>query len=1141
MKKTVLFWITCLLAMSSYCQYTKLSGYYYGQRPNPTGGEWQSIDSLAYNKEQPHAYFFSFEDINSALKVLGDNSSLYKSLDGKWYFHFSENYTSRPQDFYKKDYDINSWDKIDVPGCWNVQGIQKDGTLKYGKPIYSNVRAVFEHKIEQDDWKKGVIREPSDTSYLTYKYRNEVGSYRRNFTLPHNFKGNEIYINFDGVDNFFYLYINGKYVGFSKNSRNTASFDITKYLNPDGDNTVAVEVYRFSDGSFFEDQDFFRLPGIIRSVYLTAKPKVNIKDIVAIPDLDSTYKKAKLDITATIENLTQSTVKNYTIYYSLYKCDLYGDKTTIVQNVVTDADIKSISKNGTIKIKSVLDARDLVKLWSAEEPNRYVLLVELKDKKGYTQDIASLYIGFRKVEIKQTEAQDDEYKMAGRYFYVNGKTVKLKGVNRHETNPQTGHAITRKQMEKEIMLMKQANINHVRTAHYPDDPYWYYLCDKYGIYLMAEANVETHLYGYGSESLSHVPQALNAHIGRNMEMVHAYINTPSILIWSMGNEAGPGENFKKTYDAIKAFDFSRPVQYERNNDYSDIGCNQYPSVVWVEKAVKGKEKIKYPFHINEYAHSMGNAVGNLIDYWNAMESSNFFFGGAIWDWVDQAIDAPIEGRQNATYWAYGGDFGDKPNDGAFCMNGLLRPDFTFKPQYYEVQKVYQNVGVRAADMKNGKIEVFNKNYFVSLDDYDIVWSLYKDGVRITDPKIVEGDNHIAPRQKRIVTIPYKYRDLESQSEYFVKVEFQLKEDKPWAKRFHTQMQEQLLVKQADSYPTIESNGKKIHANQNGEMISFDGNNFNVSFDKYSGSIYSLKYNNQDIIQYGNGPKLDVFRAILDNDNWAAQNWVKLGLNELHHKAKDYGFQKNMDGSYTLNFTIESRAYYSSTDGYTNYDRQKTTTHNVTTDISKPLPENGFKFTTYQSWTIYPDGSIALQCEITSNDNSIVLPRLGYSMTLPCELENYSYYGRGPINNYNDRKTSQFIELYSSKIDSSYIMFPKPQDMGNREDVRWCALTNNEGKGVMFIADGTMSISALPWSDIQLAKAAHPYQLPKTNTTTLHLDAKVTGLGGNSCGQGGPLEKDQVKAKNTKFSFIIRPINDVAKENMIKCSKIQMSK
>ena len=486
------------------------------------------------------------------------------------------------------------------------------------------------------DWKGGVMRTPPK-NWLTYKDRNEVGSYRRTFSIPADWDGKEVYINFDGVDSFFYLYVNGSFVHFSKNSRILAQFDITSYLNKKGENLVAVEVYRNSDGSFLEAQDMFRLPGIFRSVSLTAKPKVQVRDIKAIPDYDDTFTQASLHITAQVKNLTTKPAKGYSIVYSLYENKLYSDENTLVAGVTAVAPVSEIGKGGEMEANVVLSAGSKVKPWSAEAPHRYTLVGELKDKKGNTVETFSTYIGFREIEIRETPANKDEFGLAGRYYYLNGKPIKMKGVNRHENNPATGHHVTRQQMEHEVFLMKQGNINHVRNCHYPDAPYWYYLCDKYGIYLEDEANIESHEYYYGEASLSHVPEFKNAHIARNMEMVHATVNNPSVAIWSLGNEAGPGNNFVEAYKAIKAYDTSRPVQYERNNDIVDMGSNQYPSIAWVQEAVKGKYDMVYPFHISEYAHSMGNAVGGLVDYWNAIESTNFFVGGAIWDWVDQAI------------------------------------------------------------------------------------------------------------------------------------------------------------------------------------------------------------------------------------------------------------------------------------------------------------------------------------------------------------------------------------------------------------------------------------------------------------------------------------------------------------------------
>ena len=1124
-----------------------LGGYFYQQQEAPTGWEWQSPDSVAVNKLQPHAWFFSFRNIDEARKVLPENSSYWKSLDGMWKFHWAPNPDERPKDFFRTDYDVSKWDDIKVPMNWNMAGLQRDGKNKYGDPLYSNQRVIFQHSWQpMNDWKGGVMRTPPK-DWMTYRNRNEVGSYRRTFTVPADWKGQEIYLNFDGVDSFFYLYINGKYVGFSKNSRNLAEFNITPYLNKEGEeNTVAVEVYRHSDGSFLESQDMFRLPGIFRTVALTAKPQVQVRDFKAIPDLDETYSNAKLHITAQLQNLSKKAIKGYTIQYSLYANRLYSDENTLLNGVTASAKLAGkLNAKGEIDLEATLDAANKVNLWSAEAPHRYTLVGELKDGKGRTVQTFSTFVGFRKVEIKETPAEKDEFGLAGRYYYLNGQPIKLKGVNRHENNVKAGHTVSREQMEHEVFLMKRGNINHVRNCHYPDAPYWYYLCDKYGIYLEDEANIESHEYYYGKQSLSHVPEFRNAHIARNMEMVHATVNHPSVVIWSLGNEAGPGKTFVDCYNAIKAYDTSRPVQYERNNDIVDMGSNQYPSIAWVQGAVQGKYKLKYPFHISEYAHSMGNACGNLIDYWDAIESTNFFMGGAIWDWVDQALDKqdPATGK---TYWAYGGDFGkdNKPNDGMFCMNGIMRPDLTPKAQYFEVKKVYQNVGVKAIDMKQGQIEIFNKNYFEPLKNYQIVWSLYKDGVCVKKNQPLQGaKNIVGPREKGIYTLPYDYASLDANSEYFVTVQFLLGKDMPWAKKGYVQMEEQLRVKGADvaapSISAVAKNGKamKYQLDKAAKRANITGENFQVAFDLNTGAIYSLKYGNQIIIKDGNGPQLDAYRAPTDNDAGIGYHnaWFKNGLYDLQHVVKSWTCTPNKkDGTYKLDFTVESQGKEGCDVNYGNRDRDPESCYNFEKN-KRALTDADLKFTSRQIYTIYKDGSIEMQSAIGANRSKVILPRMGYSMVLPSELNQYDYYGRGPVNNYNDRKTSQFIGWYHSPVAEQGIMLPKPQAQGNREEVRWCAVTNSQQQGVVFISDSTMSASALPWSQQELTLAAHPYQLPKSSGTHLHLDAKVTGLGGASCGQGGPLTPDQVRSTPTTFGFIIRPAVKSELPNLVKVS------
>ncbi len=1100
---------------------TPLAGFYYGNDTAPTGWEWQSPDSLSYNKLQPHTWFFSFKDVNQSLNVLPEHSSYWQSLNGTWKFNWAGNPDVRPKNFFETTFDASKWDDVTVPMNWNVVGIQKDGSLKYGVPIYSNQRVIFKHSVAVNDWKGGVMREaPKD--WVTYKDKNEVGSYRRTFTVPEDWKGREVVLNFDGVDNFFYVYVNGKYVGFSTNSRNLASFDITDFLVK-GENVLAVEVYRHSFASFLESQDMMRLPGIFRDVYLTAKPeKVQVYDVVAEPDYDATYTNASLHITTHLK-FEGKLQKGLKVRYTLYENPLYGDKAEKkVEGVEVVADV-----NGNAIVNSTLNAGNKVKPWNAELPYRYTLVGELLDKKGKAIETFSTIVGFRKIEIKETAAKDDEFGLAGRYYYLNGKPIKMKGVNRHETGAAYGHALPRDWMEKEIMLMMRANINHVRNSHYPDAPYWYYLCDKYGIMLEDEANIESHQYYYGDASMSHVKEFTNAHVARNMEMVRSNMNHPSICLWSLGNEAGPGDNFVKAYQAIKKFDASRPVQYERNNDIVDIGSNQYPSIPWVQGAVKGTYNMKYPYHISEYGHSMGNAVGNLIDYWEAMESTNFFIGGAIWEWIDHGLYTYT--KDGTRFMAYGGDFGDKPNDGMFCMDGVMMADLTPKAQYYEIKKVQQNVGVKAVDMKQGKIEIFNKNYFEPLNNYTAVWSLWKDGVCIRKHTPLEGVNTLAARTKKTYTLPYDAASLDPTSEYFVKVQFLLAKDMPWAKKGYVQMEEQLLVaaptQAAPAIVDVAKADAKIEKSESDNQINLSGKDFKVAFDTKTGAIHSLSYGNTAIIKDGNGPKLDAYRAPTDNDAGIGypNAWFKNGLYDLKHKVLSQSATAQKNGTYQLVFTIESQAPEGSSLGYGNTDRPNGDVYTFDRNKTK-LGEDDFKFTSTIVYTVYPDGSIEVNSAISASSSSVVLPRIGYAMELPSNMKNFNYYGRGPVNNYNDRKTGQFIELHTSTVADQGILLAKPQSMGNREEVRWCALTNDAGRGVVFVADKTMSASALPWSQQELTLAEHPYQLPKSSGTHLHLDAKVTGLGGASCGQGGPLAPDRTMSTNYNFSFIIRPLN-----------------
>ena len=1088
----------------AWAQHNPLGGFAYGDKEAPTGKEWESVEELALNKEYPRAYFFSFDNEAQAAQVRPEKSPYWLSLNGQWRFHWCKTPDERPKDFYKTNYDASGWDMTPVPSNWNVQGIQKDGKLKYGLPIYVNQPVIFYHERKVDDWRQGVMRTPPQT-WTTYEYRNEVGSYIRYFEVPREWKGREVYIDFDGVDSFFYLWINGKYVGFSKNSRNAASFNISKYLKK-GQNKLAVEVYRNSDGSFLESQDMFRLPGIFRTVALRSTPKVQIRNLNVLTDTDN-LSDWQLKVTAEVRNLGKKEAKDYRLQYAVYKNILYKDDAQKVDALQATTEVQAVAPNAIEKVSAAIDVKQ-PDMWSAEAPNRYVLVAQLVDKKGKVIEAASTYFGFRKVEIKETKAEDDSFGNAGRYFYVNGKPIKLKGVNRHETHPEQGHVVTHAQMEEEVMLMKRANINHVRCSHYPPDPYWFYLSDKYGIYLEDEANIESHEYYYGKESLSHPKEWEKAHTARVVEMVEAAYNSPSIVIWSLGNEAGPGQNFVTAYNHLKTLDTSRPVQYERNNDIVDMGSNQYPSVAWVKGAATGKYDIKYPFHISEYAHSMGNAVGNLADYWEAIESTNYICGGAIWDWVDQALtNYTPDGKP---YAAYGGDFGDFPNDGQFVMNGIIFADRTAKPQYYEVQKVYQNIKVKKLSFDT--FQITNKSYFEPMEGYEGVWKLYRNGDLVEERSF--DVSPLKPQKKGVVTIAPKRMD--SKSEYIVVIEFRQAADKPWAKKGFVQAREQFVIQEAGQKPAIATvaEGSALELSPDQKMIV--GKDFSVMFDFDKGTIETLRYGNNTIIE-NSGLALNAFRAFTNNDRWAYQQWFAKGLHNLQHKALAKSVKANADGSYSYSFTVQSQAPNGAKiEGGTASGRNK-----IVELTDRPFTDADFRFVTNQVFTVYSDGSIEVQASIASNDDFVNLPQLGYLVTMPKTYFRFTYYGRGKQDNYSDRKTGAFLGIYESDVLKEVGNFPKPQDVGHHQDSRWAALTNMRGAGAIFVGTQPMDVAALPYTAQEMTLAGHPFELPNPSATYLQLNIATTGVGGNSCGPT-PLQRDRVMATQHRFGFIIRP-------------------
>ena len=1051
----------------------------------PSGSEWQEERNLSWNKEKPRAGFMTFPDAASAKAIARENSPFFQSLDGSWKFNWVGNPAERPIGFQVPVFDVSKWKEITVPSNWQLEG--------YDTPIYSNQAYTFKR-----DWPKVMGEPPAD--WPAFKDRNPVGSYRRGFSLPKAWDGREVFVNFDGVDSFFYLWINGQYIGFSKDSRTVAGFNITKALKP-GENTIAAEVYRYSDGSYLECQDMWRLSGIFRSVYIYATPKLQIRDASAIPDLDAAYKDGTLSVKVLVRNLDNSAKSFPALKVSLL--DSAGNEVAAVNS----AGKGQIPAGGEQSQAHLLKIANPLK-WTAETPNLYTVLI------SSPEESISFRTGFRKVEINNG------------VYLINGQPVKLKGTNRHEMEPDTGHAVSRESMMRDIVRLKEANINHVRTCHYPNDPYWYELCDVHGIYLMDEANIESHGYYYGQQSLSHPPEWKDAHVDRVVNMVERDKNHPSVVFWSLGNEAGPGDNFKAAYDSLKTIDTSRPVHYERNSDIVDVDSTMYPGVDWVAGLAAQKNR-KKPFYICEYAHTMNNALGNLADYWQAIESSDNIIGASIWEWQDQSIYAKeIDGKVSVDlargkpepgvkkFEAYGGNFGDKPNDGLFILKGVVWANRKPKPAFAEVKRVYQDIVVTSSDPASGAVEVFNKYFFRNLSDFDIRWSLSEDGREIEQGSLPSFD--LAPRGKASLSIPFKAVRRDAGSDYQLRVSFHLKSDAAWQKNGYEIAASQIQIPRAErvgiplkdgaaSFKVEESNDR-IHVTAGGGV--------RVAFDKNTGGMVSLAVDGRELLT--GASQLNAFRAFTDNDKWTASAWFGNGLHTLKDKALDVKVDTSSPGCVRIIAHVKSQGETAD-----KVPEQNSGFHKIVKGVA--LGGNGFHFDSIYSWTILPGGIVVFDSAGTGMGPSIVLPRVGQELHLSPVLSHFDWYGRGPDENYPDRKQGSDIGRYHASVSDLFVPYPKPMDMGNREEVRWCSLTDDDGAGLAIGSrNDSMSVTALPWTSMELLTARHPQDLPVSKRTVLTLSDRVLGLGGASCGPI-PMERDIVRSGPYRFGFSVFPI------------------
>ena len=1018
----------------------------------PDGGEWQDNQRLSLGTMPQHAVFSSFETLRDALKILPEASSRQVSLDSDkdWRFQWSPDPSRRPVGFQAPDYDVSGWETIKVPCSWQAFGANGKGG--WGTPVYTNIRYPFKADVPGGS---SVMGEPPK-DYTSYSARNPVGSYRRDFKVPGGWlkEGRDVFLKFDGVDSFFYLWVNGEYVGFHKDSRSPAEFKVTKYLRK-GVNTVALEVYRYSDGSYLEDQDMFRLSGIFRHTWLLSRPSKRIHDFTAtaVPCMPGRYEGA-WEVSVRVK--ASGRVDHIALYD--WNDQLVAGPFAANKFIVKD-----------------------VKPWSAESPTCYKLVL-----KGADEYVSSVF-GFRVSEIRD-----------GRY-YLNGQKIKLKGANRHETDPMYGHYVPKSRHEEDIRLLKAANCNAVRNSHYPQDDYWYYLCDVNGIYLVDEANVESHGYGYGENSLSHQKSWEKAMVARNLAMVERNKNHPSVVIWSYGNESGPGENFEAVRAAIKAHDKTRPTHYERDWSVADMDGCQYPSVPWCWSKAADKES-KKPFYISEYAHNMANAMGNLKDYQDAIESSDVILGATIWDWVDQGLykssRTEVEGGKSAErrIIAYGGDFGDKPNDGLFVMNGCVLSDRTPEPGYEEIRHVYQNWTAKATNYFQ-RVVVKNKNYFVDSTGVRLVWKVIRNG---------EGYAHGE----------YELRSLQPQCEAVYDMPCELfearKGDAAVSIRFEFVKDGRVVADdQVDfvdarepgshrrvgaSWSTLWLGGApSVDVKEDATTYTFKAGDLRIAFSRATGMPISIRrpgrlWGERELLK--SPMRLDAYRAPSSNENGVANKARSQGFRRMSGELKDISPVSECADGVTFTTLTEWKGV--------------------------PAAEKPVTFFVSARWTVFNDGTLSCISKIRPLGPKVDLLRIGYSCEFAETSASVEWFGRGPYENYPDRKSGAFLGLW--KADSADFFFPyaRPEDCGNREDVR--------GVRVGPLAFRTLAepfaFSLNPYTPAELESVRHPAELPPSEGLYFGIFAAVRGLGGASCGPG-PMDRDIVRTdRDYDLSFTV---------------------
>ncbi|MHA1146760.1 MAG: glycoside hydrolase family 2 TIM barrel-domain containing protein [Promethearchaeota archaeon] len=1026
--------------------------------------DWENPFIIGINKEPAHCTLIPYSTIEEAQKGR-DVSSFFKSLNGKWKFKWVKKPAERVVKFYNPDFDSSNFDVIEVPSNWQMKG--------YGIPIYTNTRYPYSIK-------------KSKKPAISHKY-NPVGSYRTEFTIPEIWKDREVIIHFGGVKSAFYIWVNGEKVGYSQDSMTPAEFNITMYLKS-GTNILAVEVYRWSDGSYLEDQDMWRFSGIYRDVYLYSIPKVHIRDFFLYCDFDDKYQDAVLFFEAKIRNYNLENKKNYSIELLLFDSD---NKIVQFEPLISSQLNLGGGQEESIKLHHNVSNP---KKWSAEIPNLYNVIIILKDDKNTIIEVLRSKFGFRKIEIKNAQ------------ILINGKSIMFKGVNRHEHDPDHGRAVPLERMIEDIVIMKQNNINAVRTSHYPNDPKWYDLCDQYGIYVIDETNLESH----GMRKT--LPASLSiwtaSCIARMVNMVQRDKNHPSIILWSLGNEAGFGSNFVKMKAEALKIDQTRFFHYEGDPTLkvSDVFSTMYTRVDDMEKCGKLQPvhrnfpRAKYmpedykdkPRMLCEYAHAMGNSLGNFQEYQDVFEKYPNLIGGFIWDYIDQGLRKKDE--SGIEYWAYGGDYGDKPNDYNFCCNGILLPDRRPNPSLFEVKKVFQPIKVTPVDLLSGIIKIQNKYNFLSLDFVDIIWELTANGEKIQEdtlPKLALG-----PELDQEVMLAIDKPEILPKTEYHVKISFIITEDIIWAKKGHLLAWEQFKI----PYEPIEKLKKKhidypkITIEADSDKYIFQGEDFTVIIGRKTGSIESYKYNGEEFIVKSLIPNF--WRAPTDNDF----SFFKFRpiLRKIYPKPWKKATKKRKVKLVSID---------------------KLNPKKIKVVVLSKVKGGKTLDTTY---FIYGNGDIKISNTFIPKKNMI---RFGMQMQIPNKYNTLTWFGKGPHETYWDRKAGAAVGIYSGKVDELIHNYIRPQENSNRTEIRWVAITDDNNKG-LFICDkgGTyLNMSAWPYTLEDLEKAEHIHELPERDSITLNIDYKQKGVGGSQFGWRDVLPQYQIKKKEKiQYSFLIKP-------------------